>query len=57
MIRYIHQVATHKILIGEVGGKRPFCRPKQRLWHRIDHREMGCEGMNWIEGLNIELSG
>jgi hypothetical protein len=25
--------------------------------HRIDHREMGCEGLNWIEGLNIEFSG
>jgi len=37
-------------LLGKPEGKRPFRRPRHR-WEdkiRIDLRETGCDGMDWI---------
>jgi len=36
---------------GNVGGKRPFGRPRRR-WEdniKMDLKEVGCGGMDWIE--------
>jgi hypothetical protein len=42
---------AYKILVGKPGGKRPLGRPKRR-WEdniKIDHREIGWGGMDWID--------
>ena len=35
----------YRVLLGKPEGKRPLGRPR----HRIDHQEVGCGGMDWIE--------
>jgi hypothetical protein len=40
-----------KVLVGKPEGKRPLGRPRRR-WKdtiKVDLREVGCGGMNWIE--------
>jgi hypothetical protein len=41
---------AYRILVGEAEGKRPLERPRHR-WEviRIDLREIGCGGMEWID--------
>jgi hypothetical protein len=41
----------YKVLVGKPEGKRPLGRPRHR-WEdniKMDLREVGCGGMNWIE--------
>jgi hypothetical protein len=42
---------AYKILVGKPEGKRPLGRPRRRWVDniKIDLREIGCEGMDWIE--------
>jgi hypothetical protein len=42
---------VYRILVGEAEGKRPLGRPKRRLVDNIkmDLREIGWDGMGWIE--------
>jgi hypothetical protein len=40
-----------RILVGKPDGKRPLGRPR-RIWVnsiKIDLREIGCDGMDWID--------
>jgi hypothetical protein len=42
---------TCKVLVGKPEGKRPLGRPR-RKWEdntRMDHREIGWGGMDWID--------
>jgi hypothetical protein len=42
---------AYRILVGKPEGKRPLGRPR-RMWVdniKIDHREMGWDGMDWID--------
>jgi hypothetical protein len=42
---------AYRILVGRPEGRRPLGRPKRR-WEdniKVDIREVGCGGMNWIE--------
>jgi hypothetical protein len=41
---------AYKILVGEAEGKRPLGRPSHR-WEviKMDLREIGCGGMEWID--------
>ena len=42
---------VYGVLEGKPGGKRPLRRPRRR-WEdniKMDLRELGCGGMNWIE--------
>jgi hypothetical protein len=39
-----------RVLVGSLEGKRPLERPRRR-WEdnvKIDHREIGIDGKNWI---------
>jgi hypothetical protein len=41
----------YRFLVGKPEGKRPLVRPKRR-WEdniKMDHQEVGCWGMDWIE--------
>jgi hypothetical protein len=41
---------VYRILVGRPEGKRPLGRPRRR-WEdnvKLDHREMGIDGANWI---------
>jgi len=42
---------TYNILIGKPEGKRLLKRPKRRKYNgiRMDLREMGLEGVDWIQ--------
>jgi hypothetical protein len=42
---------AYRILVGKPEGKRPLGRPRRRWEHNIkmDLREMGCGGMDWID--------
>jgi hypothetical protein len=42
---------VYRVLVGIPKGKRPNGRPKRRREDKIkmDLREMGCRGMDWIE--------
>jgi hypothetical protein len=42
---------AYKIVMGKPEGKRPLRRPRYRLEYNIkmDHREIGCSGTDWIE--------
>jgi hypothetical protein len=42
---------AHWILVGKPGGKRPLGRPRHRWMHnnKIDLREMGWDGVDWID--------
>jgi hypothetical protein len=42
---------AYRILVGLPEGKRPLGRPKRRWVDNIkmDLREIGCDGMNWID--------
>jgi hypothetical protein len=49
----------YKILVGKPEGKRPVVRPK-RWWEdgiRIDLREIGCGGVEWIQLASIRTGG
>jgi hypothetical protein len=42
---------AYRILVGKPEGKRPLGRPRCR-WMcsiEVDHREVGCDGMEWID--------
>jgi hypothetical protein len=42
---------SYRVLVGKPEGKRPPGRPRHR-WEdniKIDHQEVGCGGMNWID--------
>jgi hypothetical protein len=41
----------YRILVGKPEGKRPLGRPSRRWVDNIemDLRELGCDGMDWIE--------
>ena len=42
---------VYKLLVGKPKGKRPLGRPRNR-WEdniKMDLREVGCGGMDWIE--------
>ena len=41
----------YRVLVGNPEGKRPLARPR-RKWednNKMDLREVGCGGMDWIE--------
>ena len=41
----------YRVLVGKPEGKRSLGKPRRR-WEgniKIDHQEVGCEGMDWIE--------
>jgi len=41
----------YRVLVGKPDGKRPLGRPRHR-WEdniKMDHQEVGCGGMDWIE--------
>jgi len=42
---------VYRVLVGKLEGKRPFRRPRRRWQNNIkmDLREMGCGGKDWIE--------
>jgi len=42
---------VYRVLVGKPEGKRPLGRPRRRWEHnnKMDVKEMGCEGMDWIE--------
>jgi hypothetical protein len=42
---------AYRILVGEPEGKRPLGRPRRRWVDNIkmDHREIGWGGMDWID--------
>jgi hypothetical protein len=42
---------AYRILVGKPKGKRPLRRPRRRWVDNIkmDLREIGCDGMDWIE--------
>jgi hypothetical protein len=42
---------AYGILVGKPEGKRPLRRPRSRWANdiRMNHREMGCGGMDWID--------
>jgi len=42
---------VYRVLVGKPDGKRPLGRPRHR-WEdniKMDHQEVGCGGMDWIE--------
>jgi hypothetical protein len=42
---------VYRVLVGTPEGKNPMGRPRRR-WEnsiKVDLREVGCEGMDWIE--------
>jgi len=42
---------VYRVLVGTPEGKRPLGRPRRR-WEdniKMDRREVGCVGMDWIE--------
>jgi hypothetical protein len=42
---------VYKVLVGKPKGKRPLGRPRRR-WEdgiRMDHREIGLGGVDWIQ--------
>jgi len=42
---------VYRVLMGKPEGKRPLGRPR-RKWEdniKMDHQEVGCGGMDWIE--------
>jgi len=50
---------VYRVLIGKPEGKRPLGRQRHR-WEdniKIDLREIGISGANWIWGLRIESNG
>ena len=42
---------VYRISVGKPEGKRPFGRPRRRYEDNIkmDHQEVGCGGVDWIE--------
>jgi hypothetical protein len=42
---------SYMIFVGKVEGKRPLGRPRRRWVNNIklDHREIGCDGMDWTD--------
>ena len=48
---YWERRGVYRVLVGNPEGKRPFGRPRRR-WEdniKMDLREVGCGGMDWIE--------
>jgi len=42
---------VYRVLMGKLEGNRPLGRPRRR-WEdniRLDHQEVGCGGMDWVE--------
>jgi hypothetical protein len=53
-----HRRGVYRVLVGKPGGKRPARRPRRR-WDdniKMDHQEVGCGGMDWID-LAQEVGG
>ena len=51
MARMGERRGVHRFLVGKHEGKRPLGRSK-RIWEdniKMDLREVGCGGMDWIE--------
>jgi hypothetical protein len=51
--RHVARMGTrnaYRILVGKPDGKRPLGRPRRRGVNniKIDHREIGWNGMDWI---------
>jgi hypothetical protein len=45
------RVDVYRVLVGRLEGKRPLGRPIHR-WEdniKMDHPEMGCGGLDWID--------
>jgi hypothetical protein len=42
---------SYRILVGKSEGKRPLLRPRSRWMDniKINLREIGCDGMDWID--------
>ena len=48
---YVNQWGVYRILVGKLEGKKPLGRPRRR-WEdniKMDLRNVGCGGMDWIE--------
>jgi len=48
---YGERKGVYRVLVGKPEGKRPLGRPRRR-WDdniKMDLREVGCGGMDWIE--------
>ena len=48
---YRERRGVYRVLVGTPEGKRPLGRPRRR-WEsdiKMDIREMGCGGMDWID--------
>jgi len=48
---YEERRISYRVLVGKPEGTRPLGRPRHR-WEdniKIDHQEVGCGGMDWIE--------
>jgi hypothetical protein len=50
---------AYRILVGKPGGKRPLGRQRRMCVHniKIDLREIGWDGMDWIDLRRCETSG
>ena len=49
--RMMESRSGHRVLVGKPEGKRPL-RKSRRRWEdniKTDLREVGCEGMDWID--------
>jgi hypothetical protein len=47
----MHGRGVYRVLVGRLKGKRPLGRPRHR-WEdniKLDRREMGIDGANWIQ--------
>jgi len=45
------RTGVYRVLVGKPEGKRPLWRPRRR-WDdniKMDHKEVGCMGMDWIQ--------
>jgi hypothetical protein len=49
--RYGGQEEAYRVLVGKLKGKRPLGRPRHKWRHKskIDLREIGWDGMDWID--------
>jgi hypothetical protein len=48
---YGERRGVYRVLVGNLGGKRPLGRPRRRWEDNIemDFQEVGCGDMDWIE--------
>ena len=51
MARMVEGRGVYRVLVGKPEGKRPLGRPRRR-WEdniKMDLKEVGCGGLDWIE--------